>query len=121
MAHYNRNNRSIDFQNPGQHQLAIQAYYEVTQLLPSYANAYKNRGAFYKGLGQLDLAVNDYSEAFLLDFENALAFGNRALAHALLGQRQYAHKNLSVAVGPGFDSPSLKRNIKELIEELTKE
>ena len=112
MAHYNRNNRSIDFQNPGQHQLAIQAYYEVTQLLPSYANAYKNRGASYKGLGQLELAVNDYSEVLLLDLENALAFGNRAQAHALLGQRQYAHKNLNVAVGLGFDSPSLKKKLR---------
>ena len=113
--------RGANFQRDKELNEAIDEYKEALKLDDQFAEAYNNRGASYKELGQLELAVNDYSEAILLDSENALAFRNRALVFALLGQRQNAQEDLNFAVELGFDSPSLKEDIEELIEELTRE
>jgi len=67
-------------------------------ILPSYADAYYNRGNDYFNMGQYQHAIEDYNEAIHLKSDFADAYYNRGKVYTNMGQYQRAIEDYNEAI-----------------------
>ena len=101
------NNRGVDCCARQDYEKAVLAFNRALRLNPSYALAYKNRGATFLQIGvalqrgsrpYFEQALYDYSVALLIEPKDADAYRERGLVHARMGNSDKAIADFTQAI-----------------------
>ena len=101
-------NRGLDYQESGEHGLAIQQYDKAIDLDPNYLDAYNNRGNAYFDLGEHRRAIEDFDRAIELDPSDAIVYFNRGNTYNRLGEDHRAIEDYDRAIE--LDPSRLRKN-----------
>jgi tetratricopeptide (TPR) repeat protein len=102
-------NEGVYYFTNGRYEKAIKNYTKAIEIVPTYLDAYGNRGLTYFYAGDIDQAMSDYE--FVLERQpRSIVYYNRSLAYAEMGEADKAISDLSTAIELAPDVPDYYNN-----------